>query len=429
MRQILDLHTHSKYSRACSKELELPKIAATCAIRGIDIVATGDFTHPKWFAHLKEQLKESGDGIYQLNSKSSTSGSSTKFLIGTEVAVIKKHKDKVRRLHLLLFAPSLEVAEKCIQELQKRNINLNADGRPIIGMTAKDLLQLILEVDERMVMIPAHAWTPWFGVFGSKGGYDSLEDAFEELAPRIFAIETGLSSDPLMNWRCSWLDRICMVSCSDAHSPQKLGREANVFQFTDEKEISYDEIMRILRTQDRKKFLYTVEFYPEEGKYHYDGHRECKVSFHPRETKKHKGVCPVCKRPLVIGVMNRVEELADRTEDEARTTGTQRIPYKNLVPLPEILADTFHVGVGTKRVVEAYTDLITHCRSEFSLLLDTPLEKIEQYSSKQIAQAIGCVREGRIHIEPGYDGVFGVVRVFGDKEDHGGTKQLGMMLE
>ncbi len=428
IRQILDLHMHSKYSRACSKELELPKIAETCAIRGIDIVATGDFTHPKWFAHLKEYLQESGDGIYQLKTDTETTGR-TKFLIGTEVAVIKKHKDKVRRLHLLLFAPSLEVAEKCNNELQKRNINLNADGRPIIGMTAKDLLQLILEVDERMVMIPAHAWTPWFGVFGSKGGYNSLEDAFEELASRIFAIETGLSSDPLMNWRCSWLDKICMVSCSDAHSPQKLGREANVFQFTNENDISYDEIMRVLREQDKKKFLYTVEFYPEEGKYHYDGHRECKISLHPRETKKYKGICPVCKRPLVIGVLSRVEELADRTEEEARETGKTRIPYKSLVPLPEILADTFQVGVTSKRVMTAYRDLMTHCGSEFSLLLDIPLSTIEQCSTKQIAQAVERVRNGNIHIEPGYDGVFGVVRVFEDAEDRGGTQQLGMTLE
>ncbi len=414
MQKILDLHIHSPYSRACSKNLVLSTIAQTCEMRGIDIVTTGDFTHPKWFESIKNELVEDTDGIYRLKTSPQFSldrgGSPTRFMIGTEVASIKKHKDKTRRVHHLLFAPNIEVAEKFNKKLENEGFNLKADGRPILGMTSKQILETMLEIDERMVMIPAHAWTPWFGIFGSKGGYDSLEEAFEELAPRIFAIETGLSSDPLMNAQLSMLDAITLISNSDAHSPQKLGREANVFDFENEKDITYMEIMRILREKDTQKFKYTIEFYPEEGKYHYDGHAVCKFSCHPRDTKKYGGICPVCKKSLIIGVMNRIELLSDRNETEAKNA--IRIPYKSLVPLPEIIADTLEVGVGSKGVKKIYDGLISNLGNEFSILTEASLLNIEKWSDARIADAVDRVRKGNIHIIPGYDGIFGVVKVF-----------------
>ncbi|MBU2542003.1 endonuclease Q family protein [Patescibacteria group bacterium] len=436
MKQILDLHIHSKYSRACSKDLELPNIAKACEIRGIDIVATGDFTHPAWFEHMRECLVEDAPGIYRLANTSPCPSPCkgegtlrTRFILGTELSCIKKHKDKTRRVHLCVFAPSLEVVEKFNNELESRGFNLKSDGRPILGLTSKQLLEIMLDVDKRMVMIPAHAWTPWFGIFGSKGGYDTLEEAFEELTPHIFAIETGLSSDPIMNWRLSILDNIALISNSDAHSCGKLGREANVMQFETEKNITYDEIMRILRERDKNKFLYTIEFYPEEGKYHYDGHRDCKFVCAPEETKKLKGICPKCKKPLVIGVENRVHELADRSLEEVEKIRDKKISYKSLVPLPEIIADVFGCGVNTKKVKVEYDNLTKKIGNEFYILLDVSLKEIEKNSSKQIATAIDRVRKGNIFVKPGYDGEFGIVKVFADNEDRGLGKQVRLDLE
>ena len=449
--QILDLHIHSKYSRACSKDLELPKIAAACQTRGVDIVATGDFTHHKWFEHIKESLVEVGDlGIFKLNNQDTRNKIQTitnyqlpitKFIIGTELAVIKKHKGETRRIHVNVFAPNLAVVEKFNQKLESGGFNLRSDGRPILGLTVKELLQIMLEIDERMIMIPAHAWTPWFGIFGSKGGYNSLEEAFDELAPKVFAIETGLSSDPLMNWRLSKLDNIALVSNSDAHSLEKIGREANVLQFENEKEITYDNIFKIIKEKNKNNFLYTIEFYPEEGKYHFDGHRDCKFVCAPEETKKLKGLCPKCKKPLVIGVMNRVSELADRSEEEAlRLTSlaplglssgrrqSKRVPYKSMVPLPEIIADALAMGVKTKAVQTEYNNLIKKFGSEFNILLKTPVAEIKTASQKIIGEAVERVRNGKIYIQPGYDGEFGVVKVFGEKEKRGGLRQTGLNL-
>ena len=441
IRKILDLHIHSKYSRACSKALELPSIANACETRGIDIVSTGDFTHPGWFQHIREMLEEENDGIYKLkiqdtrnkiqknsefNPPAGGQNSKTRFILGTEISVIKNHKGKTRRVHILVFAPSLTVAEKFNKTLEDRGFNLHSDGRPILGLTSKELLEICLETDERMQLIPAHAWTPWFAIFGSKSGYDSLEEAFDDLTPYVHAIETGLSSDPLMNWRCSWLDNITLVSNSDAHSPQKLGREANVLQFESENDVTYDEIFRIINEKDREKFLFTIEFYPEEGKYHLDGHRACQFVCTPEETKKYGGLCIQCKKPLVIGVLNRVALLADRTEDEARRVAEEKkfIPYKNLVPLPEILADVFGCGVATKRVVREYGNIMKNFDSEFSFLLDARLLDIERASSQHIATAIDRVRNGNIVVKPGYDGEFGIVKVFEDSEARGGPKQV-----
>lgn len=436
IRQILDLHTHSKYSRACSKTLELPIIAKACKVKGIDIVSTGDFTHPKWFKHLKESLVEENEGIYKLTSELSSSRqyemsdsqSFTRFLFGTEVACIKKHKDKTRRIHALIFCSSSDVAETLNKRLSDDGFNLNADGRPILGMSIKTLLEYIKNIDDRCHLIPAHAWTPWFGIFGSNGGYDSLEEAFDELSTEIFAIETGLSSDPLMNWRVSALDDIALVSNSDAHSPEKLGREANVLQFFDKEEITYDGIFDAIRSNDINRFSFTIEFYPEEGKYHFDGHKDCNISFHPYDTKKYKGICPKCKKPLVIGVMNRVMKLSDRTESEAKVYGKNSIPYRSLVPLAEIIANTVQKGWRTKTVQNVYSSMIKQLGSEFYILLDASLSDIACVSTSQVAEAVDRVRHGNIFIRPGYDGEFGIIKIFTDYEYVSKIRQQGLRL-
>ena len=422
IQKILDLHIHSKYSRACSRDLELPNIAAGCVRKGIDIVSTGDFTHPKWFEHIKESLVEDGEGVYRLMTYDvGRMTDRVRFILGTELSCIKKHKGETRRLHLCVFAPNIEAVEKFNNKLEEMGFNLKSDGRPILGLTAKQLLEIMLEVDKRMVLIPAHAWTPWFGIFGSKGGYDSLEDCFEELTPHVFAIETGLSSDPAMNWRCSVLDKIALISNSDAHSCAKLGREANVMEFESEKDITYNSIINKIKNQQIK---YTIEFFPEEGKYHFDGHRDCKFVCHPKETRRLGGICPKCKKPLVIGVMNRVEELADKDVD-----GNGVVPYKSLVPLPEIIADVFEVGASSKKVKGAYEDLIKKLGNEFYILIDAKLSEIEKASSKEISDAIDRVRHGDIFVQPGYDGEFGVVKVFGEKLKREKIRQGTLLLD
>ncbi|KKQ27790.1 MAG: and RNA helicase protein [Candidatus Magasanikbacteria bacterium GW2011_GWC2_37_14] len=442
IQQIIDLHIHSKYSRACSKSLELSEIAKACAIRGVDIVATGDFTHPKWFEHIKTSLVEENEGVYKLKAPTpptpsrAEGDSETRFIIGTELSCIKKHKDKTRRIHVCVFAPNIEVAEKFNNKLETMGFNLRSDGRPILGLTVKQLLEIMLETDERMIMIPAHAWTPWFGIFGSKGGYNSLEEAFEELTPKIFAIETGLSSDPPMNWRLSKLDKIALVSNSDAHSLEKIGREANVLEFVDEKAITYENIFNVIKESCHVKsassadhvagkLLYTIEFFPEEGKYHYDGHANCKFVCAPEESRKLKNICPKCKKELVIGVMNRVTELADRTEEEAKKI--KHVPFKSLVPLPEIIADCFNCGVSTKRVKEVYNKLIKKLGNEFNILLNIDTQEIAFTSEPIIGEAVERVRTGKIYVRPGYDGEFGVVKVFSD-EERVGKKQIGLEL-
>lgn len=402
IKQILDLHIHSKYSRACSGELELPKIALACERKGIDIVATGDYTHPGWLKHIKESLEQiGGSGLYKIGN------SSTKFILSTEISCIYKHKNKTRRLHLLILAPDIAAVEKLNKKLEQMGVNLKSDGRPIMGLSAKEVLKIILDIDERFTMIPAHAWTPWFSVFGSKSGYDSLEECFEELTPRIRAIETGLSSDPPMNHRLSALDKVTLVSNSDAHSLDKLGREANVFSFADNADVNYDEITRIIKTGDKKKFLYTIEFYPEEGKYHFDGHLDCGVCLSPAETKKVKNICPKCKKELTIGVLYRVDDLADRKEIPAG----RFIPHKYIVPLREIIAEAYDVGVASKKVGAEYENLIKNLGSEFHILLDADISDIEKCAEeKNIAKAVDNMRAGRVSIHPGYDGKFGEVK-------------------
>lgn len=404
--KILDLHIHSKYSRSCSKDLELPKIARACENKGIDIVATADFTHPAWFEHIKESLAEENKGIYKLKDNSSQ----TRFVLSTEISCIYKHKEATRRLHLVLLAPNIKAVEKFNSELDKRGVNLKSDGRPIMGLSAKEVLKIMIEVDPEMMMIPAHAWTPWFAIFGSKSGYDSLEECFEELTPQIKVIETGLSSDPPMNHRLSQLDNIVLVSNSDAHGLPNLGREANVLAFIDEPEITYGEIKRIISTGDRKKFLSTIEFYPEEGKYHYDGHRDCQICFTPQQTKQAKYICPNCRKKLTVGVLHRVDDLADRAADQIPSD--KFIPHRYIVPLREIIAFIFGVGPKSKKVAKEYCHLIKNIGNEFFILLSANEQQIKNNSTdKNIWLAIKNMRDGQVKVSPGYDGEFGQVNV------------------
>lgn len=408
----MDLHIHSRYSRACSANLELPKIAKACEQKGIDIVVTGDFTHPAWIKHIKENLVEDKKGIYKLKYDSSR----TRFILGTEISCIYKHKDATRRVHLLILAPSIEVVEKFNAILTEKGVNIRSDGRPIMGLSAKAVLQIILDIDPGFMMIPAHIWTPWFAVFGSKSGYNALEDCFEELTPHIRAGETGLSSDPAMNHRLSALDNITLVSNSDAHSLNNLGREANVFDLKEN--FTYNDILQILKTGDRKKFLYTIEFYPEEGKYHHDGHAVCEICLTPKETKKNKFLCPKCKKPVTVGVLHRVEDLADREEEKIDQNNF--IPHKYIVPLKEVIAKVFGVGVASKKVVKEYELMLKNLGSEFYILLKADIKQIEKIvSDKNVSLAIANMRSGNVKVKPGYDGIFGSVEVIPPKQKLG----------
>ena len=405
MECIADFHIHSKYSRATAKSLDLFEIEKWAKIKGVNLVATADFTHPLWFKHLQENLIEVNPGIYQI--KDSQSG--IRFSVSTEISCIYSKNGKVRRLHLIIFAPSLEVAEKINNKLLTIG-NLKSDGRPILGLDAKELLKICLDINEKILVIPAHAWTPWFSVFGSNSGFDSLEECFNELTPNVFAIETGLSSDPEMNWRLSTLEKITLISNSDAHSGSTIGREANVF---DLKELIYEEIYQIIKNQDKKNFLYTIEFFPEEGKYHLDGHRLCRVSFTPDETKKHHGLCPVCHKPLTIGVLNRVDKLADR---EKVINSQEKIPFKSLIPLSEIIAEAYQQNKNTKLVTELYFNLIKRGESELNILINLNEDQLFKIAPTLIVQGIMRARLGQVERIGGFDGEYGKIKVFTNQE-------------
>ena len=305
------------------------------------------------------------------------------------------------------MAPSFEAVEKINAKLNAIG-NLKSDGRPILGLDVKELAKIIFEASPDCIVIPAHIWTPWFSLFGSKSGFDKIEDCFEEITSQIFALETGLSSDPLMNWQLSALDRFSLVSNSDCHSPEKIGREANVF----DTELSYFAIKEALQAKDKTKFLFTIEFFPEEGKYHYDGHRVCNISFSPEQTKKHNGTCPVCKKPLVVGVSNRVAELADRSFG---FKPKDAIPYKSLVPLRELIGEVLGVGPSSKKVDIEYQKLIKSCGPELEILLEMPIEKLKEKTLPDIVKAIDLMRQGKVQAVPGYDGVYGKIKVFGEE--------------
>jgi uncharacterized protein (TIGR00375 family) len=410
MRYITDWHIHSKYSRACSKDLELPKIAEWCERKGVNVVATGDWTHPKWFKHLEGHLIEERKGIYRLRTSTSSVNKEvrpTEFMLITEVSQIYKKGDKTRRVHNLIWSPSLEVCRKVNETLTARGFNLKSDGRPILGIDSEDLYRLLREIDDRIIVIPAHAWTPWYAIFGSKSGFDSIEECFGSMSKYIYAIETGLSSDPRMNWQLSSLDTITLISNSDAHSPRNLAREANVFEF--DSPPTYDDFVRVLKEQDKNHFKHTIEFYPEEGKYHFDGCAACEFSCEPKRSVRLNERCPNCKKKLTLGVHNRVESLSDR---EVSSVESQKIPFKSIIPLQEILADIYGVkSTASKKVVAAYEHL-TNQIDELTLLLDTPIKSIAATSNTpKLAEAIDAMRTGKVYKQPGYDGIFGKITV------------------
>lgn len=420
--QIIDFHIHSRYSRACSKHLDLEHIQQWCKVKGIDIVACGDFTHPAWFKEISTKLEPIGNGFFRLHSSEEVdqaieeigmnppNAKEVQFMLATEISCIYSQGGKGRRVHVLIAFPELQNVQAFNAELTKRGMNLVHDGRPILGMSAKEVAKLAISINEKALIIPAHVWTPWFAIFGSKSGFDSVEECYEEMSEYIFALETGLSSDPQMNWRLSQNDKYTLVSNSDAHSLENLGREANVLSMDNP---SYDEMYEILKSGDEKKFNYTIEFYPEEGKYHLDGHRDCKFSCMPEETEKLKGLCPECGRSITVGVHSRVSELADQPlgrEPEPK------IPFKSIIPLQEIIAHVVGVGKKSKKVQGIYADIINQVGHEFYVLLEADVNKIEEASNSLIAEAIRRMRTGEVHVEGGYDGEYGVIEIFSEEE-------------
>ncbi|MCX7749962.1 MAG: endonuclease Q family protein [Candidatus Bipolaricaulota bacterium] len=396
MRLAADLHLHSRFSRATSPDMDLPGLAHWARLKGLGLLGTGDFTHPEWFSELAAELLPVGDGVYAYGG--------VRFVYTAEVAAVWTSDGRVRRVHFLVLAPGAEGAARINRELAKIG-SLGADGRPTLGIPGEKLVSAILGAAPEAAVIPAHAWTPWYSIFGSQSGFDSVEEALGAAAGEVFALETGLSSDPPMNWRVSALDHLALVSFSDAHSPTRLGREACLLELP---ELSYAALVDALRTRDPARFLGTIEFFPEEGKYHYDGHRLCGVALSPRETAERGGKCPVCGRPVTVGVLHRVEELADRPPGH-RPPGA--IPYRSLVPLLEVLGQVLGQGPETKGVLAEYTRLVERFGSELRILLDLPLADLAQGAPPRVVEAVRSVREGKLVIRPGYDGQYGEVRI------------------
>ena len=408
---VADFHVHSRYSRACSKELSVQELAKWAKIKGIGVLGTGDFTHPLWLQELNETLRATGNGLFEYQG--------TRFILTSEVNTLFYKGGKAHQIHHVLFAPSLEAVERINQELESFG-SLSVDGRPTLQMEAWRLVDVLLGIEPRCLIVPAHAWTPWFAIFGSTSGFDTVEECFEHQAKNIFALETGLSSDPAMNWRLKALDRYTLISNSDAHSARRIGREANVFDCA----MDYDAIVGAIRAKDRTKLLYTLEFFPEEGKYHFDGHRQCRVRLSPKETKQQNFRCPTCGRKVTVGVMHRVEALADRPEG---VLPENAIPFRHVVALEEIIADALGVGVGTQTVEREYQNLIYQCGTEFDVLLSVSEETLRKATQARVADGVLRMREGRVNVEPGYDGEYGKIRIFDERETAtpvGGEQQL-----
>jgi len=416
MQQILDLHIHSRYSRACSPQLTLANIEKTCRLKGVNVIATGDFTYPAWFEAIKNELIEIAPraGLYKLKS---AKDDQVKFILSTEVALIYKDADKVRRIHLVIHAPNISAAEKLNQQLDKK-YNIRSDGRPILGIKAPELVRLLLKIDSQFLIYPAHIWTPWFSVFGSKSGFATLEECFQDQTKHIYAYETGLSSDPEMNWRLAALDNLTLLSNSDAHSLNNIAREANVMEIA--VPVTYQKIYDQIKNKTGMKF--TIEFYPEEGMYHFDGHRDCQFSCSPAESKKLKNTCPKCKKPLIIGVLNRVEELADRP---LGFCPPQAAPFKKLVELDKIIAEALNIkSRHSVAVQKQYQRLITEFGSELEILLKLDLSKVSQEIDFRIIEGIRRVRAGELLIKPGFDGQYGEINIFSENNRPSRQKKL-----
>jgi uncharacterized protein (TIGR00375 family) len=417
MKFIADFHVHSKYSRATAKDLDLENLYCSAQMKGVQVVGTGDFSHPAWFAELAAKLEPAEPGLYQIRQDAAQALDANvpascrgivRFVLTTEISNIYKKNGKTRRNHNLVLAPDLDVVCKLNRKLEKIG-NIGSDGRPILGLDARDLLELVLETSSDAFLIPAHIWTPWFSALGSRSGFDSLADCFGDLTPYVFAAETGLSSDPAMNWRVSFLDGVTLVSNSDAHSPANLGREANLF----DTDLSFGAIRTALKNREGRHFTGTIEFYPEEGKYHLDGHRSCDVCLEPEETRAHQGLCPACRKPVTIGVLNRVEELADRP---AGHRPDRADPYHNLIPLTDILSEIMQVGAKTQKVHQAYRMAIEALGPELGILREMDLEQIERAGIPLLGEAIRRMRAKRVDISPGFDGEYGRVKIFKAQE-------------
>lgn len=407
MQFIADFHIHSKYSRATSKEMDLDHLAEWAKLKGISLLGTGDFTHYLWFQELKEKLKPSGEGLFSYRG--------VNFILATEVSNIYSKGGRGRRIHNIIFAPDFATVDKISDELAGFG-NLSADGRPMLGLDCVSLVEIVLGANPDCFIVPSHIWTPWYSLFGASSGFDTIEECFEQYSKDIYALETGLSSDPQMNWCWSALDRFSLISNSDAHSPSRIAREANVFNC----EMDYYAIADTLKKKDKKRFLYTVEFFPQEGKYHYDGHRNCNILYAPGESKKNNNLCPVCGRPLTIGVMHRVEQLGDRP---AGFILKEAIPFKNLIPLDEIIAEAKGMRKAAQSVGKDYRLLVQKLGSELDILANIPREELIKSCAPRVAQGILNVRQGKVNITPGYDGVYGKIEIFGG-EDKKAEKQL-----
>ena len=408
MKMIADLHIHSRFSMATSKEGTPENLDFWARKKGISLIGTGDFTHPVWREELKERLVSEGNGLYRLRDayvkeeSRKFPGEGTRFVVSGEISSIYKKNGKTRKVHNVILLPGLEAADAMAQRLEKIG-NIHSDGRPILGLDSHDLLEMMLDVCPEGILIPAHIWTPHFSVLGAKSGFDSVEECFEELAPYIHALETGLSSDPAMNWRISKLDRYQLVSNSDAHSPSKLGREANLLDI----DCSYEGLYRAIQTGEGLEG--TVEFFPEEGKYHFDGHRKCGVSLSPVEAERLGGICPVCGKKLTMGVDHRVEQLADRAEGFVKKDGKK---YESLVPLLEVISTCMGYSAASKKVQGCFEQMIQTLGTEFDILRNVPSEDIKSCAGERIAEGIENVRTGNVKRIPGYDGEYGKIELF-----------------
>ena len=405
---IADVHIHSRYSRATSPALTLAELARWGAVKGVTLVGTGDCTHPRWLAECERDLAYCGNGLFALKPEAMPADAlipadGVRFMLTGEVSTIYKAAGKTRKVHHIVCLPDMASAKRFSDALGRAG-NIVSDGRPIIGMDSRDLLAMLLDASPAAVLIPAHIWTPWFSVLGANSGFDSIEECYRDLSSHVFALETGLSSDPAMNWAVSKLDRYTLVSNSDLHSADKLGREANLFSC----ELSYDAVMAALK-DPTQGFGGTVEFFPQEGKYHLDGHRACGIVCEPAESAKHGGICPVCVKPFTPGVLGRIAQLADRPWGEAKPNAC---PYRSLVGLDDILAEIFGCGTATKRVRGEYQRLIRAIGPELPSLLDAPLDAFERHGSPVLAEAVRRVREGRVSASSGYDGEYGIIKVF-----------------
>jgi len=409
MQFIADFHIHSHYSMATSKNMSLPVIRHYAKQKGITLAGTGDFTHPVWFKELKDYLKPEGTGLFVPKDTSRSAGQDTHFILTAEVCNIFYQKGRAKKIHLLIFAPSFKAVDKLNKEFAKYG-KLSSDGRPILNLPAKNILEIVLKTDPACFIVPAHIWTPWFGLFGKNSGFDDIEECFEDMTKYIFALETGLSSDPGMNWRWSKLDRFTLISNSDAHSPAKLGREANIFNT----ELDYYKILDALKTKNKAKLLATIEFFPQEGKYYWDGHRLCNVSQSHKDSITNNNMCPVCHKPLTIGVMHRIETLSDRHDG---FTPGNAIPYYSVVPLIELIAQVQEKSVNSIYVKNELDRLISSIGSEFDILINIPEEGLYHKLPKELAEAVISIRNNHVKITPGSDGVFGKVQAELAKKD------------